>query len=1319
MYANDYMNFREMELAISCGLCMVVDHVDNEISSFYDPFLIAEQGVMYLSGRTLDISHIPQKLCHMLPSEINEMVEEQQPKNNTLNRGQSTLSNRGQSTLSNRKTLKSKKSMAFGGDGGKKSVFAAKKSVFGGDRKDSVKSRGSDTSGASVFSKRSFVASDQHGMMRQSLKARGSDAHRSSAFGKGSLVMDGAALQDKFREGVKKVAMVTSAFSRRTKRASEIQAELLMKTTFMIVFRTVHHYPRVPIHDLLRLRVIPFTITKERLHQRLLTIVFERCAPKTAGRIADVYEDHACTSEAMHEEIENALLGLADISGMDDEDHLRSLIDVGKAVPGQQEILEDHKSIIETVPEAKSTSVPLTEAAVKMFWCLEKFMHLHPFYQFSLSWFEEILISVLEQQAIDFLCDEERDEPNTPGGHDPFRMDVIASWNLANRDSQASMSSKRFTSQSTKESLFDERVRELRQSGHLRDSRGIMRDSQAESSVHSLHDFSGSRSSRSSMKIGLKRCATAGAALTEPEDDGGGKERKQTRKQSFITIDDEADIKMIEAVGRGPKAPIRRVRTGSILSSARPSGSFQRSMSMGRALSRMGSRTFSRAGSLAATSRAGTSFAVSDADTEFCFKAPEIPEDLGQILFMKLHEEASLGFFAHHVLSFSFWFTLKAFVNSDLSFDPPEEGFGCLSDEEVNYIFSSGDGIFKTSNNSDEEPTTPASPSERQKRCPVKWMQVDCWERVESIGKLSIFKGLLESLQEGRTQKYWKQIYESTKPQTENIPVPFNLLPIPYRFMLLKALRPDCIQDCVREYVAAKLGDDAIKEREFEIDDIWQVGRPTRPIFIMGDANDHQEELSRDLKKIADTKSIYFNSIAVERDIEQILEHSLIDAQHDDGWLLIRNFDRADHHVYDLVLRALSFAVDNDDFQIFLMASIPAGAHKSISRALPVSLLHVCVKRVKDAPRGIKQSMQDCLDTYRKKFTDLDTDGRRLFLSLALLHSLLVVRTQSVILGGTPVYSFSTNDFNIAQSHILDDTVVNNRAWRQSMVELIGGFIYGEHVLDSQDQALLDAVVFRVLVADLDEALEEVLHAKFYTDDLDLSQAYGIIDRIPSYGEFGLAASGLEAASILSLKQASSSALLADLGELHALTYSGIDVGGDDLDALVQQKYSKAAEVAEAILSELPNRPFGMMLRRESDLWDESGGEASVYSAFVYQEKQLYADLLSTIRGQLNDFCNGISGEKPFLFKPSELIDALNNNKLPKSWRAASYPTLKPLGSWVTDLAKRLKYLKKFFGTSLQKQAVVWVPAFFRAKAFLDIVRILEAIQDKKTVGEI
>lgn len=54
---------------------------------------------------------------------------------------------------------------------------------------------------------------------------------------------------------------------------------------------------------------------------------------------------------------------------------------------------------------------------------------------------------------------------------------------------------------------------------------------------------------------------------------------------------------------------------------------------------------------------------------------------------------------------------------------------------------------------------------------------------------------------------------------------------------------------------------------------------------------------------------------------------------------------------------------------------------------------------------------------------------------------------------------------------------------------------------------------------------------------------------------------------------------------------------------------------------------------------------------------------------------------------------------VPEQWKKASYPSLKPLGSYITDLVKRLKYYQQWIDTEIP--TCHWISGFYFTQTFL------------------
>lgn len=75
----------------------------------------------------------------------------------------------------------------------------------------------------------------------------------------------------------------------------------------------------------------------------------------------------------------------------------------------------------------------------------------------------------------------------------------------------------------------------------------------------------------------------------------------------------------------------------------------------------------------------------------------------------------------------------------------------------------------------------------------------------------------------------------------------------------------------------------------------------------------------------------------------------------------------------------------------------------------------------------------------------------------------------------------------------------------------------------------------------------------------------------------------------------------------------------------------------------------------------------------------------------INDLEQGINGFKVITDVLEKMMKDLSDNKVPLAW-SESYFSLKPLGSWITDLVARYKFFHDWYSTG--QPSVFWISAF-------------------------
>jgi len=134
--------------------------------------------------------------------------------------------------------------------------------------------------------------------------------------------------------------------------------------------------------------------------------------------------------------------------------------------------------------------------------------------------------------------------------------------------------------------------------------------------------------------------------------------------------------------------------------------------------------------------------------------------------------------------------------------------------------------------------------------------------------------------------------------------------------------------------------------------------------------------------------------------------------------------------------------------------------------------------------------------------------------------------------------------------------------------------------------------------------------------------------------------------------------------------------------------------VAGDILAKVPpNFDMEVAQLKYPVLWEES------MNTVLCQELIRFNNLLSLIRSSLENIKKAVKGLVVMSSELEVLATALYFNKLPVLWKARSYPSLKPLASYIADLQDRLNFFKDWMEN--KPPCIFWLSGFFFTQAFL------------------
>ncbi|XP_046394196.1 dynein axonemal heavy chain 1-like [Ischnura elegans] len=579
---------------------------------------------------------------------------------------------------------------------------------------------------------------------------------------------------------------------------------------------------------------------------------------------------------------------------------------------------------------------------------------------------------------------------------------------------------------------------------------------------------------------------------------------------------------------------------------------------------------------------------------------------------------------------------------------------------------------------------TTGIPSEDLPNPAKDWLSVRSWRELQCLDSLPKFSGIVKEFPS--LMSSFREIFDSADP---------HRLPLPGRWeeeldqfqhmMVLKCLRPDKLTNAIQEYLAENLGNQFVEPQSSDLSAMFADSNPKSAlVFVLSTGTDPASDLYKFADKMKFGKKL--NAISLGQGQGPRAEHMLSLAIESGFWVFFQNCHLAPSWMPNLENLMENIPPDvHKDFRIWL-TSTP-------SPHFPVSILQNGTKMTIEPPRGIKANM---LRAYKNQVAELKSvwsqpDGKTpwakcLLFSLCLFHGIVLERRKFGPLGFNIPYEFTDGDLCMCISQLLMFLNEYEEVPFEVLKLTAGSINYGGRVTDNWDQRCINTIIadyYHPDVLNEDHVFVEdgSYHQLPGSSTIDEYMTY--IQQLPINDDPSLF--NLHSNADISYAQSETFNLLDILLSLQPKVVSTSE-GQSEEDATTQ--------VAIRILEIVPDPlPLYQIMEKYPVRYEEC------FNSVLVQEVLRFNRLIKIINSSLNDLIRALKG----LVVMSEILEdmalSLSKNYIPSLWASKAYPSLKPLGAWVSDLKKRIEFLQKWVDEGIPTS--FWISGFFFPQAFL------------------
>ncbi|KAK9829119.1 hypothetical protein WJX72_004004 [[Myrmecia] bisecta] len=568
---------------------------------------------------------------------------------------------------------------------------------------------------------------------------------------------------------------------------------------------------------------------------------------------------------------------------------------------------------------------------------------------------------------------------------------------------------------------------------------------------------------------------------------------------------------------------------------------------------------------------------------------------------------------------------------------------------------------------------------------PCTWLSDKLWAEMNRLSAFEAFHGFAEAFQ--ADQAPWKALYDSSDPSTQPLPEPWatDLSPVQH-LLVLRVLRPDKLVPAVQRFVLLEMGQKFVEPPPFDLDRCYQDSTCLTPlIFVLSPGSDPMSALL----KYSESLKMRVDSISLGQGQGPKAEKLIQTAAAQGGWVVLQNCHLAVSWMPALERLCEGLTADNTHpaFRLWL-TSYP-------SPHFPVSVLQNGIKMTNEPPKGLRANLlQSYLndpvsDPQFFNACSRPAEFKKLLFGLCFFHAFVQERLKFGPLGWNVPYQFSLPDFVISVRQLqMFLNEFTDGVPLAALSYLTGECNYGGRVTDAHDRRTILSILSVFYTPEVFSPGYRFSPSGLYyaPPEGPYSSYLDYIRALPINAEpevFGLHAN----ADITKDRQE------ADLMLASVLLTQGnaTAVGGRSKDDVLM-------ELASDIDARVPP-VFDIEAARYKYPVDYNESMNTV----LCQELVRFNRLVEVVHSSLKSLQKALKGQVVMSADLEQVGAAMFDGKVPALWMSKSYPSMKPLGSYVNDLIERLNMLASWIEHG--PPPVFWITGFYFTHAFLTGVK--------------